>query len=255
MTDEPTTDATRRRLEELGSSEVPEPTPARLLAIEARVMSAVAKPVERRAFPVLLATAAAVVMLIVGVVLVTGGGDPDARLTFADGVTLERPGVAPAVATPGDDLPDGTVVVIAAGGSAVVGPDRFGPGRYLVVDGRLEPIVSAASTTSVPTRTTTSTSHTTSIRPVATSEITRPTTTTTTVPAGSETTTARTRPVTTTSTPARTDTTTATTTVTGSSNSDASRTTTASRPTTTSTAATSTTTGTAASDRNTDDVP
>jgi hypothetical protein len=131
-------DELERRLVALGRAEPPEPSDERIAAIEARVVAATHQPLpSRRRLPVAVAAAAVIVLLVAGLVLASGGRSNEVRLEFADGVTLERPGSAtPGVA--GDELPDGTIIVVAEDGLAVVDEGRFGPGRYVVVDGRLE---------------------------------------------------------------------------------------------------------------------
>lgn len=134
------------RIEALAGTAVAEPDAARMQAIEDRVMRTIGEgPDRRRGRGVrLLGIAAAAVLLIAGLVVVSAGNEPT-LLRAADAVTLERPGEAAVAGVAGDELPDGTIVEIH--GSAVVDGDRYGPGRYVVVDGRLEPIVPPASTT------------------------------------------------------------------------------------------------------------
>jgi len=128
------------RLEALGRAPVPHLDEDRLQAMEARVLHATHhRTDEHRRRTLVLAVAAAVVLLVAGVVFASGGNGT-VRLEVADGVILERPGVGADVGAAGDELPDGTRVEVRPGGQAVVDGERYGPGRYVVVDGRLEPV-------------------------------------------------------------------------------------------------------------------
>ena len=133
-------DELERRLEAAGRASPPPLTDDRLGAIEDRVMAVTAEPVEmRRRMPLLAVAAALVAVLVVGIALVSARAD-DTRLELADGVVLEVPGEAPEIGVAGDDLPDGTVLTVDVDGAAVVDGRRFGPGRYLVVDGEVVPM-------------------------------------------------------------------------------------------------------------------
>jgi hypothetical protein len=169
------------RLEALGNSRPSPPTAARLDAIEARVMAgtigvSATSPIRRRSVPMLLTAAAAVIALVVTAVVFANRGAEPIRFDVADGVVLELPGEMRAAAS-GDDVPDGAVVAIAPGGLAVIGTDRYGPGRYQVVDGRLVPFPATTATSTSTTSTTSTTTTSTSPRADRTTVPTRPTTT------------------------------------------------------------------------------
>ena len=139
------------RLESIGGTETPPLTDERVAAIEQRIALRAPLPLQRAAPPrprvrhVWVAAAAVVVLSVLAVV--SFGGSSDAlRFTAAEGVVVEAPGAVARTVRAGDDVPEGAVVEVAAGGTAAIGRDRFGPGRYVVVAGRLV----ALSTTTAP---------------------------------------------------------------------------------------------------------
>jgi hypothetical protein len=233
------------RLEQLGRRQPSTLTEDRLASIELRVMTATLQQTDpsrswsRRAMPIVVSAAAALVLFVV-VFAATDRSNGDVTVSSADGVVLEFPDGSTVDAQSGDAVPEG--VVIRVTGEVVVGSDRFGPGRYRVVAGDLEPIVSVDSSTSTstvavtvptdtsstPIRTTTTTTNvTTTTRPPTTTTaptriVRQPVRTTTTMPTSTMPTstmpttsvvdaTVPTRPTTTTTVQARPTTTTSTT--------------------------------------------
>ncbi len=170
------------RLEQLGRRQPPTLTEDRLASIELRVMTATLQQTDqtrswgRRAMPIVVSAAAALVLFVV-MFAASDRSNGEVTVSSADGVVLEFPDGSTVEAQSGDDVPEG--VVIRVTGEVVVGPDRFGPGRYRVVAGHLEPIISVGSSTSTSTVAVTVPADN-SRTPVRTTTTTTPTTTTTT---------------------------------------------------------------------------
>lgn len=88
----------------------------------------------RRRLGPLLAAAAVIVLVAVGSLAVLLAGDDEAlAIDAADRVVVELPGGEPFVGAAGTELPDGTRLEVI--GFVEVDGERFGPGRYRVVDG------------------------------------------------------------------------------------------------------------------------
>ena len=139
------------RLQAIGRTEVPPLTEERLAVIEGTVVTRTATtasraPARRPWGSYAWVGAAAIVVALAVAVAVPYGHHAEVRIVAAAGVVVEVPGSGPRVAVAGDALPDGALVEVAAGGAAVVGHDRFGPGRYLVVGGRLVALTTTTTT-------------------------------------------------------------------------------------------------------------
>ena len=120
------------RLQSIGGIEPPTLTDDRVAAIERRIALRAPVPVRRATPPrprvrhVWVAAAAVVVLSVLAVV--SFGGSSDAlRFTAADGVVVEVPGAVARPVRSGDEVPQGAVVEVAAGGTAAIGRDRCGP--------------------------------------------------------------------------------------------------------------------------------
>ncbi len=144
------------RLEALGRSEPTVLTSDRLSSIEAATLDAIGRPHatpgsvagRRRALPILLAVAAALVMFVVAAAWFNGANT--LTVDAAQGsVVLELPDGRSVGASAGSDLPDGSIVVIGEGGSARIGDLDLGPGRYLVRGDQLvpAPVIDRTTTT------------------------------------------------------------------------------------------------------------
>ncbi|MDJ0768790.1 MAG: hypothetical protein QNJ12_08350 [Ilumatobacter sp.] len=182
MDERPIRSDVERRLERMGEVVPAAPSEHRIAAIEQRVMAAITTraPNRRRVLTAAVALAAATLFVIAAFVAFAAldrGGD--ATFALADGVTLESPGGPSVAIAAGDDVPDGSIIVVAAGGEAVVDGDRYGPGRYRVTDGMLVPLVrtpSARTTTSPTGPPTGTTTPEASIREGDLAPVDRPTT-------------------------------------------------------------------------------
>jgi hypothetical protein len=155
-----------QRLESLGQTNAPYLSEAQTRAIEERVLAAgpaiIEEPnVRRRAVPMLVSVAAVLLIAVVAFAALSGGRN-GLTVSAAEGVMLELPDGSSTAVSAGDDVPDGAIVEVAVDGEVVVDGQRFGSGRYLVVDGRLrpEPITWATSTTTTNPRSTSTTSPT-----------------------------------------------------------------------------------------------
>jgi hypothetical protein len=147
-----------RRLESLGEARAPELFESHVRTLEERVMAAGPAPIDkpvgrRRAMPMLLSAAAALLIAVVAFGAL-GGGRNGLTVSAAEGVVVELPDGSSAAVSAGDDVPDGAIIDVAIDGEVVVDGQRFGSGRYLVVDGRLlpEPVSSTTSTTTTDPR-------------------------------------------------------------------------------------------------------
>jgi hypothetical protein len=142
-------DDTRRRLEEAGSTPVPELDPAfarrldgRLRAVAASGAAATAQPTPRRrrsTWPVAAIAAGLVAVILVGLAVLPPGrvaplpSSPALELTatvnvvvqLADGTVVDNPD--------GLLLPEGAIVTVGDGGSASIGGTELGPGERVVI--------------------------------------------------------------------------------------------------------------------------
>jgi hypothetical protein len=181
------------RLREIGRRPTPPLDDDRLAAIEARVLAAVDAPDAaapathdgRRRFVVRVAVAAVMVLLAVlgAVALAARDSGEGLVIESAAGVLVDAPDTGVVVAASGDRIQDGSVVAIEPGGSATIDGVAYGPGRYVVADGRLrrdppDAPPGGAGVVPAPAATTTTTSITTTTSTTSTS-----TSTTTTLPA------------------------------------------------------------------------
>jgi hypothetical protein len=149
-------------LEAWGATPTPDPDPAFARRLEADLRSQAyfaANAPERqpgngpRPFlrPALLVFSSIVVL--VGAFLFLRSDDPDQLIMgAATGTRVVVPDETPVAGSPGLALPDGTRITVDAGGSAVIDGIVLGGGtRALVVDGRIEVLVTEPTPTSRPT--------------------------------------------------------------------------------------------------------